>query len=97
MLCLPLGFLGLHHFYLRRYGFGFLYFFTFGLCGVGWLVDICRLPCLVYEANRKLNHPEDENNEKLSLFDAYLLWFPLGILGNIMCSEMLLTYTSEMD
>lgn len=51
VLCFPLGFTGLHHFYLGRYGWGTLYFFTFGIMGIGWLVDLCRLPCLVNEAN----------------------------------------------
>ena len=40
MLCIFLGFLGVHHFYSGKMGMGFLYLFTFGLVGVGWLVDI---------------------------------------------------------
>ena len=51
VLCIPFGFTGLHHFYLRRYVWGCLYFFTFGILGVGWLVDWFRLPCLVKECN----------------------------------------------
>ncbi|KAK7088166.1 uncharacterized protein [Littorina saxatilis] len=51
VLCIPWGFTGLHHFYLRRYGWGFLYLFTFGIFGIGWLVDWFRLPCLVKEVN----------------------------------------------
>lgn len=81
LLCFPLGFLGLHHFYLRRYGFGFLYLFTLGLCGVGWIVDFFRLPRLVIAANRRIENPEED--EELTLLDAYILWFPLGILGEI--------------
>jgi len=52
ILCIPFGILGLHHFYLRRYVFGFLYFFTLGLGGVGWIVDIFRMPQLVRYANK---------------------------------------------
>lgn len=44
-------FTGFHHFYLNRPGFGVLYFFTFGLFGIGWLVDLFRIPSLVKEAN----------------------------------------------
>ena len=38
-LCLFLGFYGGHKFYEGRIGMGILYFFTAGLCGLGWLVD----------------------------------------------------------
>ena len=40
ILCLFLGFLGVHKFYEGKTGEGFLYLFTIGLCGVGWIVDI---------------------------------------------------------
>lgn len=79
VLAIPLGFLGLHHFYLRRYGFGVLYFMTFGLLGVGWVFDWFRLPHLVKEANKKIENPEDLH--KKDLVDAYTLWFPMGFLG----------------
>lgn len=38
-LCLFLGFLGAHKFYEGKIGMGILYLFTFGLFGIGWLVD----------------------------------------------------------
>ena len=38
-LCLFLGFLGAHKFYEEKTGTGVLYLFTFGLFGIGWLVD----------------------------------------------------------
>lgn len=75
----PLGWLGIHHFYLGRYGFGLVYFFTLGLLGVGWLVDLFRMPCLVKRANFKFNNPKLPEDK--SLCDAYVLWFPLGLLG----------------
>lgn len=81
LLCLPFGFLGIHHFYLRRPWFGLLYFLTGGLLGVGWLADIVRLPWLVREANEKMRRPPDADPPQVNLIDAYLLWFPLGIIG----------------
>jgi len=39
------GILGAHRFYVGRYGLGILYFFTFGVLGIGWLVDIV-LACM---------------------------------------------------
>jgi TM2 domain-containing membrane protein YozV len=92
LLWFPLGIIGLHHFYLRRYAFGVLYFFTLGVFGVGWLIDGMRMPCLVKEANRKIQRgagiprPGDSSGDgdddaAVSLMDAYIMWFPLGLIG----------------
>ena len=43
ILCFFIGYLGAHYFYVGRWGMGLLYFFTFGLFGFGWLVDIIRI------------------------------------------------------
>jgi len=42
-LCLFLGYFGIHKFYEGKVGMGILYLFTFGLFGIGWLVDIIVL------------------------------------------------------
>lgn len=39
LLCVFLGFLGAHKFYEGRIGAGILYLLTFGLLGIGWLID----------------------------------------------------------
>ncbi len=43
LLCLFVGYLGAHYFYVGRWGMGLLYLFTLGLFGIGWLVDIIRI------------------------------------------------------
>lgn len=43
LLCFFLGTLGFHKFYLGRVGMGVLYLCTFGLCGIGVLVDFLVL------------------------------------------------------
>ena len=75
------GFLGAHHFYLRRGGFGMIYLLTLGLCGFGWLIDLIRMPTLVEDANLKLLDPK--MGMKKSVVDTYVLWFPMGLLGRI--------------
>lgn len=78
------GILGGHHFYLGRYFFGVAYFLTFGLLGVGWFLDIFRLPVLVHRANEKMHNQKyncTPTPQKVYLDDAYILWFPFGLLG----------------
>ncbi|ELU07494.1 hypothetical protein CAPTEDRAFT_122327 [Capitella teleta] len=74
-----LGVIGAHHAYLRRWAFSFFYVVTGGGFGVGWIVDLFRLNCLVDEANCKLLDPDYVT--KKSCIDAYILWFPLGLFG----------------
>lgn len=42
-LCLFLGEFGAHKFYEGKVGMGFLYLFTLGLFGIGWLIDTIAL------------------------------------------------------
>ncbi|WP_461452564.1 NINE protein [Mucilaginibacter sp.] len=38
-----LGPFGAHKFYLNKVGMGILYFFTFGIFGIGWIIDLFTL------------------------------------------------------
>lgn len=40
LLCIFLGALGVHRFYVGKIGTGILYLFTGGLFGIGWIIDI---------------------------------------------------------
>lgn len=42
IVCLLLGFLGIHKFIEKKIGMGILYLFTCGLFGFGWLYDCIR-------------------------------------------------------
>jgi TM2 domain-containing membrane protein YozV len=47
------GFLGAHRFYTGRPVSGTLWFFTFGLLGIGWLIDAFLIPGMVESANER--------------------------------------------
>lgn len=49
-----LGFLGAHKFYLEKTGMGIVYFFTFGLLGIGLLIDLFTLGDQVHTCNLAL-------------------------------------------
>lgn len=43
ILCIFLGWMGAHKFYEEKAGMGVIYLFTFGLFGIGWLIDFIAL------------------------------------------------------
>lgn len=43
LLCIFFGCLGVHCFYVGRIGKGILYLCTFGVFGIGWLIDIIKI------------------------------------------------------
>ncbi len=45
------GLMGFHRFYCGRIGTGLLWFFTGGLAGVGWIIDLFLIPDMVRESN----------------------------------------------
>jgi len=47
------GFTGAHRFYYGRPASGTLYFFTFGLLGIGWLVDAFLIPSMDRAADHR--------------------------------------------
>ena len=82
ILGVALGLMGAHHFYLRRPGWGCLYLFTLGLFGVGYLVDLIRMPWLVRSVRleeKMRGHPSWV--QQRSIGETYLLWMPLGLFG----------------
>ena len=39
-LCLFLGYLGIHRFYVGKSGTGIIWFFSAGFFGIGWIIDL---------------------------------------------------------
>ncbi|MBI1178188.1 NINE protein [bacterium] len=47
------GFMGAHRFYYGRQITGILWFFTLGLLGIGWIIDLFLIPSLDRSADRR--------------------------------------------
>lgn len=58
VICLLFGWLGIHRFRERRTGLGILYLCTFGIFGIGWIVDSIRYLMAALKGERiKGNRP----------------------------------------
>ena len=69
------GFTGSHRFYYGRPLTGTLWFFTFGLLGIGWLVDLFLIPSMDRAMDQKF--PSGPYNYTL----AWILLTFLGFFG----------------
>lgn len=47
------GFMGSHRFYYGKTISGMIYFFTLGLLGIGWIIDLFLIPSMDNEADLK--------------------------------------------
>jgi TM2 domain-containing membrane protein YozV len=66
------GFLGAHRFYFGRPITGTIYLFTFGLLGIGWIVDLFLMPSLERSADLRFN---------AGPFDYTVAWVLLTFVG----------------
>ncbi len=66
------GFTGSHRFYFGKPLSGTVYFFTFGLLGIGWLIDLFLIPSLDRKADRRF---------KAGPIDYTGAWIMLTFLG----------------
>jgi TM2 domain-containing membrane protein YozV len=69
------GFTGAHRFYYGKPVSGTIYFFTFGLLLIGWIVDLFLIPSM----DRKADHRYREGHINYSI--AWILLTFLGIFG----------------
>ncbi|MEM7457285.1 MAG: TM2 domain-containing protein [Planctomycetota bacterium] len=70
-----IGFTGAHRFYYGRQWTGILWFFTGGLLGIGWLVDLFLIPGMDKEADQRFA----PGSSDYSL--SWLLLIFLGVFG----------------
>jgi TM2 domain-containing membrane protein YozV len=69
------GFMGAHRFYYGKPKTGTLWFCSFGLLGIGWLVDLFLIPGMDDEADRRFVAGRYDYNA------AWILLTFLGIFG----------------
>ncbi|MCC2677834.1 MAG: hypothetical protein K0R29_410 [Pseudobdellovibrio sp.] len=69
------GFMGAHRFYYGKQITGTIWFFTLGLLGVGWIIDLFLIPSMDREADRKYTAGSVDYTV------AWLLLTFLGVFG----------------
>jgi len=69
------GFLGAHRFYFGRPITGTIYFFTLGLLGIGWIIDLFLIPSMDREADIRYVDGDASYNV------AWVLLTFLGLFG----------------
>lgn len=69
------GFTGSHRFYYGRPLTGILWFFTAGLCGIGWLIDLFLIPGMDESADFRFRAG------RIDYSAAWILLTFLGIFG----------------
>ncbi|WP_374034257.1 NINE protein [Bdellovibrio bacteriovorus] len=69
------GFMGAHRFYFGKSITGTIWFFTFGLAGIGWLIDIFLIPSMSRSAQRSYRSGRVDYNV------SWILLTFLGVFG----------------
>lgn len=70
-----LGFMGCHRFYYGKPVTGTIWFFTFGLFFIGWIIDLFLIPSMDADASRRY----EEGDIDYSI--AWILLIFLGLFG----------------
>ncbi len=71
-ICWLFGFTGSHRFYYGKQISGTIWFFTLGLLGIGWLIDVVLIPGMNAQAARRY---------KAGPYDYSIAWILLTFLG----------------
>ncbi len=66
------GFIGAHRFYYGKTVSGIIYFFTLGLLGIGWIIDLFLIPSMDRQADFKY---------RTGSIDYTVAWVLLTFLG----------------
>jgi TM2 domain-containing membrane protein YozV len=69
------GFMGAHRFYYGKPVTGTIWFFTLGLLGIGWIIDLFLIPSMDREADLRFR------SGRISYSLAWILLVVLGLFG----------------
>ncbi len=69
------GFTGSHRFYYGKPISGAIYFFTFGLLGIGWLIDLFLIPAMDQQADMRFR------SGRIDYTIAWILLTFFGLFG----------------
>lgn len=91
VLCIFLGFLGIHLFYTGKKKLGIAYIFTLGLFGIGWIVDIILIATGKFRDfhNQPLDRTGLVNIKNSKFYKKWWFWLIIvllllfGIINNI--------------
>ena len=87
------GFLGAHRFYYGKPVTGTIWFFTFGLLGIGWLIDLFLIPSMDREADLRFTSGSTDYSLAwilltfLGLFGVHRMYMASGSPGLSTCSQ----------
>jgi TM2 domain-containing membrane protein YozV len=71
-VCWLFGFMGAHRFYFGKQITGTIWFFTLGLLGIGWFIDLFLIPGMNAQADRRY---------RAGPLDYTIAWLLLTFLG----------------
>ena len=63
------GFLGAHRFYYGKPVTGTIWFFTLGLLGIGWIIDLFLIPSMDRQADLRFHARRDQLHDRLGAAD----------------------------
>ncbi|MBU0936870.1 MAG: TM2 domain-containing protein [Spirochaetes bacterium] len=81
-----LGVIGAHKFYIGKTGMGVLYFFTFGLFGIGWFIDLFTLSGQVDLYNARYGQPKVGSAQQQSQNIVVNVTTPAGTVPEVRIS-----------
>ena len=82
LLCFFLGYFGAHLFYVGRWKKGLLYFFTAGLFGIGWLIDIFTIGINKFKDANDLPVTGNAKKAWMIIFIILFFYFAAVIYSN---------------
>ena len=87
LLSFFLGNFGIHRFYVGKVGTGILWLFTFGLFGIGNLIDFIRI-CVGEFKDKHGNPLRDDCSKTLVIFlvSAWVIMFIIGFISGLSSS-----------